>query len=88
MNKPINNGRVTRWIILLKEFNVTILNRPRKQNLVANFLSKIKNEGETSPIEDNFPIEILFVVSIKSPCFSDIENYLSKSKLPSHLYSR
>eukprot|EP00253_Pinus_taeda_P026994 PITA_26994 len=28
MNKPITSGRVTRWLLLLQEFNITILDRP------------------------------------------------------------
>lgn len=30
MKKPINNGIITRWMLLLQEFNITILDRPRK----------------------------------------------------------
>ena len=30
MNKPVTNGRVTRWLLLLQEFNITILDRPGK----------------------------------------------------------
>ena len=26
INKPITNGRVTRWLLLLQEFNITIIN--------------------------------------------------------------
>ena len=31
MNKPITNGRVTRWLLLLQEFNITVIDRPRKK---------------------------------------------------------
>jgi len=41
MNKPITNGRVTRWILLLQEFNITMLDRPGKQNTNVDFLSRI-----------------------------------------------
>lgn len=30
MNKIITNGRVTRWLLLLQEFNITLLDRPGK----------------------------------------------------------
>ena len=30
MNKPNTNGRVTRWLLLLQEFNITVLDRPGK----------------------------------------------------------
>ena len=30
MNKPVTNGRVTIWLLLLQEFNITVLDRPGK----------------------------------------------------------
>ena len=30
LNKPFTNGRITRWLLLLQEFNITILDRPEK----------------------------------------------------------
>jgi len=41
MNKPITNGRVTKWLLLLQEFNIIVLDRPGKQNTVVDFLSRI-----------------------------------------------
>eukprot|EP00253_Pinus_taeda_P012294 PITA_12294 len=86
MNKPVTNGRVTRWLLLLQEFNVTVLDRPRKQNTVADFLSRIQNTNEDSPIEDKFPDEYLFAVTTKTPWYADIANYLVTGKLPPHLF--
>jgi hypothetical protein len=85
MNKSITNGRVTRWLLLLQEFNITILDKPGKENLVANFLSRINNEGEVVLVEDNFPDEHLFAISTNSPWFVDIANYLATGKLPQHI---
>ena len=31
MNKPITTGRITRWLLLLQEFNITIVDRPGKE---------------------------------------------------------
>ena len=45
MNKPITNGRITRWFLLLQEFNITILDRPGRENLVVGFLSIINNDN-------------------------------------------
>ena len=28
MNKSITNGRITRWLLLMQEFNITVLDRP------------------------------------------------------------
>ena len=66
MNKPITNGRVTQWILLLQEFNITIIDRPGKENLVVDFLSCIQHEDGTKPDDDTFPNEHLFVVSIQT----------------------
>lgn len=30
MNKPLTRGRVTRWLLLLQEFNIIIVDRPGK----------------------------------------------------------
>eukprot|EP00253_Pinus_taeda_P016303 PITA_16303 len=62
--------------------------RPRKQNTVANFLSRIQNIKEDSPVEDKFPDEYLFVVTTKTPWFADMANYLVTGKLPSHLFPK
>eukprot|EP00253_Pinus_taeda_P001793 PITA_01793 len=86
MNKRVTNGRVTRWLLLLQEFNITVLDRPGKQNTVADFLSRIQNTNDDSPVEDKFPDEYLFAVTTKAPWYADIANYLVTGKLPPHLF--
>eukprot|EP00253_Pinus_taeda_P032007 PITA_32007 len=88
MNKPITNGRVTRWLLILQEFNIIVLDRPGKQNTVVDFLSKIQNIKEDSPVEDNFLDEYLFAVTTQTPWFADVVNYFVIGKLPSHLFPR
>ena len=86
MKKPVTNGRVTRWLLLLQEFNITVLDRPGKQNTVVDFLSRIQNTKEDSLVEDKFPDEYLFAVTTKTPWYVDIANYLVTGKLPPHLF--
>eukprot|EP00253_Pinus_taeda_P003083 PITA_03083 len=88
MNKHITNGRVTRWLLLLQKFNIIVLDRPGKKNIVADFLSKIQNIKEDSPVEDKFPDEYLFAMTTQNPWFADVANYLVIGKLPSHLFPR
>ena len=85
MNKPITNGRVTRWLLILQEFNITVIDRPGKENLVADFLSRIPHDSDTKPIDDTFPNEHLFVVSNQTPWFASIANYLATGKVTHHL---
>jgi hypothetical protein len=85
VNKPITNGRVTRWLLLLKDFNIIALDRPGMENLVVDFISCIKHEGDDIIVDDSFPDEYLFSLSINTPWFEYMENYLATRKLPSHL---
>ena len=61
MNKPITNGRVTHWLLLLQEFSITVIDRSGKENLVADFLSRIQHEDGTKPVDHTFPDGHLFV---------------------------
>jgi len=76
---------VTRWLLLLQEFNITIIDRSGKSNVVADYLLRLNNPSEAIPIDDDFPDEHIFSVSKKSPWFADIANYFVTRKLPPHL---
>ena len=74
MNKTITNGRITRWLLLLQEFNITIIDRPGKESLVEDFLSRINHGGEMSLVNDDFPNEHLFALATKPPWYADLAN--------------
>ena len=65
-----------------------MVDRPGKENLVVDFLSRINHGGEMDLVNDDFPDEHLFSLSIKTPGLVDIANYLTTRKLPQHLSSR
>ena len=87
-NKPITNGRVTRWLLLLQEFDITIKDHPRRENVVANFLSIVPKSDEPLVVDDQFLDEHLFVVAVKTPWYANVANYLVVGKLPRHLTSK
>eukprot|EP00253_Pinus_taeda_P027785 PITA_27785 len=66
-NKPITNGRITRWLILLQEFDITIKDRPGKENPVADFLSRMPKPIDAATVEYQFLDEHLFVVAVQAP---------------------
>ena len=41
----------------MQEFNITVLDRPGRENQVEDFISRLNNSGEVVPISDNFPDE-------------------------------
>ena len=88
MNKHVTNGRVTRWLLLLQKFYITILDKPRKYNLVANFISRLTISDDCTATKDSFPYEYLFAISTYSPWYADIADYLVVGKFPHQLSSK
>jgi hypothetical protein len=39
MNKPDVNARIIRWLLLLQQFDLTIVDKPGKENVVVADLS-------------------------------------------------
>lgn len=62
MNKHLTSGRITRWLRLLEEFNVTIIDRPIKSNVVVDYLSRLRNIGQAIPVDNSFPDEYPFLL--------------------------
>ena len=84
-NKPVTNGRVTRWLIILLVFDITIKDRLGKENRVVDFLSWMPKTDDSAAVEYQFPNEHLFVVIVKTPWYADVANYLEVGKLPKYL---
>lgn len=78
MNKHITNGRITIWLLFVQEFNITIIDRPGRDNLVANFLShfNLTQGSMLIPMPNKFPDEALFSISIVTPWFIDVTNHM------------
>ncbi|XP_078433682.1 uncharacterized protein LOC144704977 [Wolffia australiana] len=82
LNKKETKPRLIRWILLLQEFDIEIKDKPGRENLVADHLSRLRANDEI-PINDSFPDEhILLVESKKLPWYAHIVNYLVTDLLP------
>ena len=68
----------------MQEFDITIVDRPGKENADVDFLSRLTPDDDT-PVDYSFLDEYLFAVSDHSPWYADIANYLVAGKLPPHL---
>nr|GEW43234.1 reverse transcriptase domain-containing protein [Tanacetum cinerariifolium] len=55
--------RLLRWVLLLQEFDITIRDKKRSENLAADHLSRLENPHkdvlENKDINENFPLETL-----------------------------
>nr|GEU87828.1 reverse transcriptase domain-containing protein [Tanacetum cinerariifolium] len=80
LNKQDAKPRLLRWVLLLQEFDITILDKKGSENLAADHLSRLENPHqdviENKDINENFPLETLgSLTSHNTPRFADIANF-------------
>nr|GEZ48134.1 reverse transcriptase domain-containing protein [Tanacetum cinerariifolium] len=80
LNKQDAKPRLLRWVLLLQEFDITILDKKGFENLMADHLSRLENPHqdvlENKDINENFPLETLgSLTSNNTPWFADIVNF-------------
>lgn len=74
-----------KWLLLIQEFDITVVDKLGKDNVVACFLSRLDTSDEGAPVEDIFPDEHLFAISTHTLWYVDISNYLATGKVDQHL---
>ncbi|KAJ9547549.1 hypothetical protein OSB04_020092 [Centaurea solstitialis] len=88
-NKTEAKPRLIRWVLLLQEFNIEVIDRKGTDNQVADHLSRIEgivSTGGNHAIKEFFPNE--HVLSIQHhfesnvPWYADIANYLASGLKP------
>eukprot|EP00253_Pinus_taeda_P023619 PITA_23619 len=72
----------------IEEFDITIVDKPGKDNVVADFLLGLTIDENFIPTEDSFLDEYLFAISTYSLLYADITNYLFAGKFPQYLSSK
>ena len=89
ISKQDTKPRLTRWILLYQEFNLTIKDKKGVENVVADHLSRLIPEttSEGLPIGDTFPDEQLFAL-VHCLRYTDIVNYLVTGQIPSQWTSQ
>jgi len=56
--------------------------------LIADFLSRVPKINDLSPVDDQFLDEHLFAVTVKTPWYANVVNYLAAGRFPAHLSPR
>ena len=80
MAKKDAKARLIKWVLLLQEFDLEIKDKKGSDNVIADHLSRLEKtteEEKGSELEENFPVEQLFVLVVKTPWYADIVNYLA-----------
>lgn len=89
VNKSNANAKIIRWLLLLQQFDLTIIDKPGKENVVADFLSRLTLRPEKEEmVDDQIPDEHLFSISVLSPWFYIIANYFIARRFPTNLSSK
>eukprot|EP00253_Pinus_taeda_P036034 PITA_36034 len=71
------------------QFDLTIVDKPGKENVVADFKCRLDlPAGEEGMVDDQMLNEHLFSISVLSPWFANIANYLVLAQFPPHLSSK
>ena len=89
LSKQDTKPRLTRWILLCQEFNLTIKDKKGVENVVADHLSRLVLDSNSHgiPIGDSFPDEQLFAL-VHYPWYADIVNYLVTGHIPAQWTSQ
>ena len=85
MEKKDAKPRLIRWVLLLQEFDLHIIDRKGAENLVADNLSRLENVlDDPLPIDDSFPDEQLAVLNAShtAPWYADYANYIVAKFIP------
>ncbi|XP_042467310.1 uncharacterized protein LOC122050475 [Zingiber officinale] len=64
LKKPNAKPRLIKWMLLLQEFDVEIRDRSGKENLVADHLSRIEGDLDSTTIDDDFRDEQLLQLQV------------------------
>jgi hypothetical protein len=78
--------RLIRWVLLLQEFDLQIVDRKGAKNPVADNLSRLENISyDHIPVNDSFPNERLVAIKVtsrESPWYADYANFIVSKYLP------
>ena len=84
LTKADSKPRLIRWVLLLQEFDIVIKDKKGSENVVADHLSRVKNEEITKEeleVKGEFPGEFLLQVATR-PWFADMANYKASWIIP------
>ena len=88
MAKKEAKPRLIRWVLLLQEFDLEIKDKKGCDNVIADHLSRVEKptiQEEEKKIAEHFPDEQLFQLSLQSPWYADIVNFLAYGVMPPEL---
>ena len=84
INKLELSGRLACWILLLQEFNFTVVVRPGESHGNANHISRLEplSPSQLEPLNDQLLDSTLFEVDVIHSEYADILTFLQTNRMP------
>ena len=86
MEKKVAKPQLIRWVLLLQEFDLHIIDRKGVDNPVADNLSRMENIlDDPIPVNDSFPDEQFAAIKVNTrdnPWYADYANFIVSKFLP------
>ena len=79
---------MTRWLLLLQEFDLEIKDKKGCDNVIVDHLSRVEKptvQEKEKEIAEHFLDEQLFQLLLQSPLYADIVNFLACGVMPPEL---
>ncbi len=84
VNKPNPSGRLTRWLLLMEEFGINIIHRPRRWHGNVDGLTRAyEGLGDVSE-DDDFPDVAIMSIDVEEALeeYQEIIQYLDGMRFP------
>ena len=88
MAKKEAKPRLIRWVLLLQNFDIEVKDKKGCDNVMADHMSRVEKptvQEEEKEIAEHFPKDQLFQLSLPSPWYADIVNFLACGIMPPKL---
>jgi hypothetical protein len=80
------NGKFSRWIDILQEYDLEFSIPKRKKDLfLAELVMAFPSDTTSSPVNTDFPNEHIFCITSDDPWYDDLLVYLRTQKFNNHL---
>jgi hypothetical protein len=80
------NGKFSRWIVTLQEYDLNFSTpRSKKALVLIELVTALPSDTTSTPINTDFPDEHLFYITSDDPWYGDLLVYLQTQKFGNHL---
>ena len=85
LSRRLLQGRVTKWVVVLQEFDLEFVSpKSTKALVLAMLMTDLPPLTTSLPPKDDLPDDFLFIISTDDPWYGDILLYLRTQNFAAH----